>query len=322
MTQLHPPAPDAHVRAQRGAEQPYLPILAVAFGAALWGLWWLPLRLFDERGLPGDWAGALAYLAAALLLLPVMLWRWREVRMRFGAIAAMAGVAGLSSAAFNHAIIHGEIVRVTLLFFLTPVWGTLFGAMFLRDPIGSDRAVSIALGIAGAAVVLGYEDGIPLPRSRADWAGLAAGVLWGGSLTLFRRSGEMPAIDKAFANFFGAALCSGAVAALVPGLRPLTLGPLVELWLVVFAVGGLWLVPKVIIELWGASRLDPGRAGIILLLEVVAAAVSASYLSGESVGLREVIGCILVIGAGLVEVRAQTRSARHDRDKARDGDRG
>ena len=322
MIEPRPPAPDEHVWAQWGAERPYLPILAVAFGAVLWGLWWLPLRLFHERGLPGDWAGALTYLAAALVLLPAMLWRWRQVRAQFGAIAAMAAFAGLSSAAFNHAIVHGEIVRVTLLFFLTPVWGTLFGALFLRDPIGSDRALSIALGIAGAAVVLGYEDGIPLPRSRADWAGLGAGVLWGASLTLFRRGTEVPAIDKAFASFIGAALCGAAVAGLVPGLRPLALGPLVELWPLLFAVGGLWLVPKVIVELWGASRLDPGRAGVILLLEVVAAAVSAALWTGERVGVREAIGCALVIGAGLVEVRAQTRSARRAGNQAVDNGRG
>jgi drug/metabolite transporter (DMT)-like permease len=222
----------------------------------------------------------------------------------------MTLLAGASSAAFNHAVVHGEIVRVTLLFFLTPVWGTLFGAIFLRDPLTASRLASIALGLSGAGVVLGYEDGIPLPHSRADFAGLAAGLLWGASLTAFRQRQEMPARDKAFANFLGAAILGALVAAYAPRLDPLDATRLAETWPYLFAVGALWLVPKVIVELWGASRLDPGRAGIILLLEVIAAAVSATLIAGEHFGAREAAGCALVLGAGLIEVRAELRKLR------------
>ena len=40
---------------------------------------------------------------------------------------------------------------------------------------------------------------------------------------------------------------------------------------------------------------------ILLLLEVVAAAGSASLLTDETFGLRESIGCLLILGAGLVD---------------------
>ena len=296
--------------APRTGAAPLLPVLALSFGAVLWGLWWLPLRIFHERGLPGDWAGALTYLAAALAILPFMLWDWRQVRTRLGALALMTLLAGASSAAFNHAVVHGEIVRVTLLFFLTPVWGTLFGAIVLRDPLDASRGLSIVLGLAGAGVVLGYEDGVPLPHSRADFAGLLSGILWGASLTAFRHRHAMPARDKAFANFLGAAILGAVVAASAPSLDPLDAERLMDLWPYVAAVGALWLVPKVIIELWGASRLDPGRAGVILLLEVIVAAGSATLLAGEQFGTREALGCVLVLGAGLIEVRAEMRKAR------------
>ena len=38
-----------------------------------------------------------------------------------------------------------------------------------------------------------------------------------------------------------------------------------------------------------------------MLLEVLAAAVSAAFLTDEAFGLREAIGCALILGAGLLE---------------------
>ncbi len=54
--------------------------------------------------------------------------------------------------------------------------------------------------------------------------------------------------------------------------------------------------------LWAAQRIDSGRVGILLMTEVLAGAVTAALFSGESFGVMEATGTILILCAGLVEV--------------------
>ena len=67
------------------------------------------------------------------------------------------------------------------------------------------------------------------------------------------------------------------------------------------AVSLLWLVPTTFGLLWGSANIDPGRLGLLMLLEVLAAAVSAAFLTDEAFGLREALGYALILGAGLME---------------------
>jgi drug/metabolite transporter (DMT)-like permease len=70
----------------------------------------------------------------------------------------------------------------------------------------------------------------------------------------------------------------------------------------------VWLIPITWMVLWGAAYLDPGRVSILLLLEIVAAAISSSLLTNEPFGWREAVGCVLVLGAGLLEGFSEMRS--------------
>ena len=150
---------------------PLLPAGAVALSAALWGLWWLPLRALAEAGLSGAAVNAALYGIA----------RSRCCRgsgaggggsPRGGLLLlAAGGLFGGALVAWNLALILGEVVRVTLLFYLAPVWATLLALIVLREPVGGLRVVSVVLGLAGAVVLLGFAGGLPLPRSAATgWA--------------------------------------------------------------------------------------------------------------------------------------------------------
>ncbi|MFP6745645.1 MAG: EamA/RhaT family transporter, partial [Alphaproteobacteria bacterium] len=44
----------------------------------VWGATWLPLRALEDGGFDGAWAPLPAVLAGVLMLLPVVLWRWRR----------------------------------------------------------------------------------------------------------------------------------------------------------------------------------------------------------------------------------------------------
>ena len=54
--------------------------------------------------------------------------------------------------------------------------------------------------------------------------------------------------------------------------------------------------------LWGARLVSPGRAGLLLMMEVITGLASAAVLADEPFGLVQTIGSALIVAAALVEV--------------------
>ncbi|MGH6954942.1 MAG: DMT family transporter [Alphaproteobacteria bacterium] len=285
-----------------------LPFYALMLAAGLWGGWWIPLRMLDARGIARDWAGLAFYAVAAAALLPFVLYHWRRVAAAAGPLLLIALSAGPASAAFNHAVITSGVVRAVLLFYLAPIWATVLARIVLKERIGPQRAVSIALGIAGSAVVLGLDDQFAPPGSLGEYMGLAAGFLWALAMTWTRKAAEVSALDKTFATLAGCCLASVGLALLLPGAEAPAWAALGEAAWIIVAAAILWLVPFSVLEFWGASRMDPGRTCIVLLVEVVVSAVTATALAGEAFGWREAVGSLLIVGAGFIEVRDQARA--------------
>ncbi len=198
---------------------------------------------------------------------------------------------------------------MSVLLYVGPIWATILAAIFLGERITLRRGLSIVLGLSGAATVLGaLEGGLPLPRGEADWVAIAAGVSFAVATTIIRKAGAGNSVPQSFATVLGAALVAWALAIFHPGsavpLGGSGEGLAVDALPLAAAVGVLWLLPALWLVLWGAGRIDPGRVAILLLLEIVTAAVSAAILTAEPFGTREVVGCLLILGAGLVEAMA------------------
>jgi drug/metabolite transporter (DMT)-like permease len=284
-----------------------LPAGAVALSAGLWGLWWLPLRALAEAGLTGPAVNLALYGIASLVLLP---WFWRRRRRLAAGGLLLLGAGGLFGAAlvsWNLALILGEVVRVTLLFYLAPIWATLLAVALLGERVGRERVVSVALGLSGAVVLLGLGSGLPLPRSLGDWLGLAAGVLFALSVTLVRKGEAIGGLEQTMVSFATAALLSLALLLVTP-LPAAPIGPAVLAWAGLASVA--WLLPTTWLLLWGARFLEPGRVSLLLLFEVAVAALSAALLADEPFGLREALGCLLILAAGAMEGAAELRAAR------------
>jgi drug/metabolite transporter (DMT)-like permease len=285
------------------------PAGAVALSAALWGLWWLPLRALAEAGLGGAAVNAALYGIASVALLP---WYWRR-RHRIAAggllLLGAGGLFGAALVSWNLALIWGEVVRVTLLFYLAPVWATLLALLVLGERIGWLRVVSVVLGLAGAAVLLGLAGGLPLPRSAGDWLGLAAGVLFALSVTLVRKGHVISGLEQTLVSFATAALLSLAFLVIAPQQLS-SVDATILAWAALAALA--WLLPVTWLLLWGARFLEPGRVSLLLLLEVAVAAISAALLAGEPFGLREAAGCVLIVAAGALEGWSELRPGRRE----------
>ena len=278
-----------------------IPSLAVAGSAAMWGLWWIPLRALDAQGLAGAWASLAVFGGATLVLLPVAWLRRANLRDSGRSALAVGLLFGAALVAWNHALIMGEVVRVTLLFYLAPIWGTLLGILMLGIRPSALRLGTIVIGLCGAAIVLGVEDGLPVPHSLADWMGVAAGVLFALAAALIHRAGQVGDLERTLFTFAMATLFASLLVLATPATVVPRWADIPDLLPLLFAATALWYVPNTWLIIWGAARLDPGRVSILLLLEVGVAALSAGLLTDEPFGWREAIGGLLIVGAGALE---------------------
>jgi drug/metabolite transporter (DMT)-like permease len=227
-----------------------LPTLAVTASAVMWGL---------KSGLTGDWISLAVYTFGAVVLLPVALTRWKRLAAGGLDLLVIALCLGVALTAWNHAVLTGEVVRVVLLFYLCPVWATGFARIILKEPVSPVRGLSILLGLGGAAVVLGFEGGVPLPRAEGEWMAVFAGVLFALAATYARKAEGCTGFDKTFATFAAAVPVALLFILVVPvGAAP-TPGQFLDALPLLTGATVVWLLPQTWLVLWGAERLDPGR---------------------------------------------------------------
>lgn len=280
--------------------------LALVFNALVWGLSWWPFRQFEGQGLHPLWATVFIYLPAVAV---IAAFRPQAVLqlLRERPLWVLMLAAGTTNAAFNWAAVIGDVVRVVLLFYLMPLWSVLLARWLLNEPLTAAAGARIALALTGAAVVLGAPgaDGpwvLPLPQSLADGLGLLGGFAFALNNVMLRRQAHRPEEGRALAMFVGGAVVAGALA-LALSAQGRIAWPLAESawpwWMPagVLSMSAMFLCANLALQ-FGASRLPANVSSVLMLSEVLFAAVSAALL-----GAGAISGSLLA-GGGLIVLAA------------------
>jgi drug/metabolite transporter (DMT)-like permease len=277
--------------------------LAVAGSALFWGTLWWPMRQLAARGVDGAWVAVLTFALPVLFLLPIALWRIGHFRKGGWLLVGTGLLIGSSSMLYADGVLVGEIVRVMLLFYLMPVWSVLFERLIIGTPVSPTRFATIALGLVGMVVLLGFEDGFPFPRSLGDWFGLCSGIAWALGIVCVRLQGPTGAFEKTYAQFAGAVLTGLLlIPVILDPAPPFPVGAVTAHWPMLLATAAFWLVPTAGLSIWGAGQLSPVRSALLLMFEVPVGVISSVLLTDEPFGLREMIGGTLIVGAAILDV--------------------
>lgn len=274
---------------------------ALLANALIWGVSWLPFRWLSDQGLHSLWATAVIFLVAWLFILarnPAAI----GISLRHPGLLALGLASGLTNACFNWGISTGEVMRVVLLFYLMPVWAVLLAWLMLDEPLRLKSIGLVLLAVSGAAIVL-YQPGagLPMPASHADWLGLFGGMGFAMNNVLLRRQAAAPAAARAAAMFAGGAFIPACVALFVGLTGTAVPWPTLQTSAItgLIFIAALFVLGNYALQ-YGASRLPTRVTAVIMLSEVVFAAVSATWLGGEVLTLRLVLGAALIIAASVV----------------------
>ena len=276
------------------------PEAVIAISGALWGLYWIPVRHLEDRGVGVVWMTLGLFLVALAMFVPVLV-RHPPARAVFTPRMLVTGLlTGGSFVLYSVSIVLTEVVTAILLFYLSPVWATVLGRLLLGERFTVSRLAALVLGLGGLWVVLGGESGLPLPRNAGDWCALTAGVTWAfGTLRVHQDAAVSP-IAHTGALFVGGTVVI-AILALLPALEAPVPAVTVPAAAIVLAVAVLSVLSAGGI-LWGARLISPGRAGLLLMMEVITGLASAALLAGEPFGTVQVVGSTLIMAAALAEV--------------------
>ena len=279
---------------------PSAPAWALLAGAALWGVVWFPYRLMAAAGLDGLWSSLFTYGIALLGGIAIFPRRARVLR-RPGPWALLMGFAiGWSNLAYVLGVLEGEVMRVLLLFYLAPLWTVPLARILLHERLDRTGLVVMALALAGAATMLWHpEMGMPWPRGKAEWLGLLAGFLFALGNVLVRMITNLDDAEKSIVIWAGVVMASLVH---LPASKLGAQDAFASLGHIVPLVGGvgLALIAMSLALQYGLSRLPANRAIVILLSELVIAAIAAYFLAGEVLRIRDWIGGGLIIAATVI----------------------
>jgi drug/metabolite transporter (DMT)-like permease len=278
-------------------------VLSLLLAATAWGVVWYPLRLLEEAGLAGLWSAFIAYSPLCVLGFGLLIARRGELATFPLSIAVMALGAGWCNVAFILAVLDGNVVRVLLLFYLSPVWTVVLGWWLLAERLTPAALLVLVVAMGGALVMLWDPAiGLPWPGATSDWLALSAGLGFALANVMARRLSGVSVAVKTVADWLGVWLVGGAgLLLLAPGL-PLV-GPQPLLGAVTLGLLGFGLMT--LTTVYGVSRMPVHRSAIILLFELVAGAVSAEWLTDEVVRLEEWIGGALIVAAAYWAARQE-----------------
>ena len=261
--------------------RPTWPVLGLLLNALVWGLSWWPLREMQALGLHPLWSSGLIFGLALVLL---SFWKpaaWQQLR-HTPALWTLMIAAGLTNVGFNWAVATGDVVRVVLLFYVMPAWSIPIAWWVLGERPTRGALWRLGLALVGVALVLKTPDTPwPWPESASDYLALMGGASFAWTNALLRRHNDTPSGARMIAMFAGGTALSLGLAVLWVGLGHTTLPPDLSWWPYALGLGLTFLASNLALQ-YGAARLSAHTTALVMLSEVVFAALSSVVLGCPS----------------------------------------
>ena len=298
-------------------------LAAIALAAALWaGAAVVARSLFDD-GVEPILVAEARYIVAALglLLIGGVAGRRRKDasaeegpdragrRMLWPQLVALGLSIALVNAAYYVAIEHLPVAVAIVLQYTAPAIVVGWAPLVARRRPGREVVVALVAALAGVVLVseVFFAGTTGSLATFGVAMGLASAVLFATYTLLAERVtavyGPVGAMRRAFlvasAFWLGVQVPQGWPEALVAPDHVLR----------VLAIGVLGTLAPFLLYVWGMSRVAAERASIAATLEPVLAAAIAWLWLGQALGLAQIAGGVLVLGA-VVSVNAVPRRGR------------
>ncbi|HEY0268226.1 MAG TPA: DMT family transporter [Methyloradius sp.] len=279
-------------------------ILGLLFGAVCWGIIWYPYRIMQEAGVSGVASSFYTYLIAVVLASLIFMRQWPYVFKQPQIILLLAVVAGWTNLSYVLAVIDGEVMRVMLLFYLSPLWTLILAHFWLKERADIKAIMVIAVSLTGAFIMLWQPGALPLPNNHAEWMALSSGMGFALTNVITRKSTNLTIPAKSMAVWLGVIFMALVFMPFQPLPFPSPAFFNMVNWLVMLFIALLLMAATWLVQ-YGITHIPVTRASVIFLFELVVAAIASYYLAGEKMALHEWIGGGFIVVAALFAARLE-----------------
>lgn len=276
----------------------YLPIFSLLFGAFVWGIIWYPYRLMAQAGVSGIYSSLFVFILTLTIALPYFFVTQKKIPIWSRDFWLLSIVAGYTNISYVLAVIDGEVVRVMLLFYLSPVWTIFLSYFMLNEDTHSRHYIAAFISLLGALIMFWQPNHFIDLGLKSDWLALGSGFGFAMTNVMTRKNQHMTINQKALAIWIGvimvAIICILFDRDTIPSFDFFKLGDA----LIAITIA-LCLFFSTLFVQFGVTQIKAVEASSIFLFEIVVAAISSYFLVGESIEIEEWLGGIMII-AGVI----------------------
>lgn len=290
-------------------KQNFFAVFGLLFGAVCWGIIWYPYRLMDEAGFSGIVSSFYTYSMAILIGCVIFGRHWRGVFALPKSAIALCLAAGWTNLSYVLAVIDGEVMRVMLLFYLSPLWTLILAHFWLKEPIYRQGLIAIVISLVGALIMLHdfSSNNWPIPRNQAEWLALSSGIGFSLTNVITRHSTHLSIAAKSMLVWVGVASMALILLPMMGQNLPAMSAFNATQWQLMLLIAALLTASTIFVQ-YGITKITAIRASVLFLFELVVAAVASYYLANEAMTWNEWLGGALIIAAALISA---TQSSVH-----------
>ena len=278
--------------------------LIIVVSSCAWGLYWLPLRSIEQSGIVGSWSIVLVNACPLLILVPLIFFNLGKLQKYPKPIFFAGIMIGAAFTFYANGLVQTSVIRATLLFYLSPIWSTIIGIIWLNERLTIARVISIIVALIGLILLLyDFRNQETTMLNFGDFSSILSGLFWALGASILKKWSKLPIIPLTAIVYFSTTSLSILLATIVYKAPIPSLALIGQNFSTAFIWSVIVLLPSFCIIFRISQILFPGRVGILMMSEVAVAVISAKILlPEEQMVILQWIGASAILLAGIVEI--------------------
>ena len=205
---------------------------------------------------------------------------------------------------YANGLVETSVIRATLLFYLSPIWSTIIGIIWLKERLTIARVISIIIALLGLIFLLyNFDNQENKALNFGDFSSVLSGLFWALGASILKKWSKVPILSLTTVVYFSTSILSILLAIIVYEAAIPSFSLIMENFVLAFTWSVIVLLPSFCIIFRISQILFPGRVGILMMSEVVVAVISAKiFLPEEQMFVLQWVGAIAILTAGLIDI--------------------
>ena len=278
--------------------------LIIVVSSCAWGLYWLPLRSIEQSGIVGSWSIVLVNACPLIILVPLIFFNLDKFKKYPKPILFAGIMIGAAFTFYANGLVQTSVIRATLLFYLSPIWSTIIGIIWLNERLTIARVISIIVALIGLILLLyDFRNQETAMLNFGDFSSILSGLFWALGASILKKCSKLAIIPLTAIVYFSTTSLSILLAIIVYKAPIPSLALIGKNFSTAFIWSVIVLLPSFCIIFRISQILFPGRVGILMMSEVAVAVISAKILlPEEQMVILQWIGALAILLAGVVEI--------------------